>query len=398
MMQIESLRLKNFRAFQEVHLKDMPRFCVMVGANGTGKSTLFSVFAFLRDAMTTNVTAALGRLGGSRGLAEVRSRGSTGPIEIEIKLRTALTEGRSRLITYELHIDELQGRPAVTREILQYRRGSRGQPWRFLDFSRGAGEAVTNELDSVTDEKQLRREQQTLKSPDILAIKGLAQFERFPAVVALGNLIENWHLSDFHISRARPEVEAGYAEHLSREGENLSLVVEYLYKHHRPVFDEIVSRLQRRVPGVTQVEAKTTEEGRVLLKFQDGAFEDPFLARFVSDGTIKMLAYLVLLYDPAPHPLLCVEEPENQLYPSLLWDLAEEFRAYAQRGGQVFVTTHSPDFLNAVRLEEVFWLVKDRGYTQVHRAADDEQLRTYMADGDQMGYLWKQGLFPGANP
>ena len=133
-MQIESLRLKNFRAFQEVHLKDMPRFCVMVGANGTGKSTLFSVFAFLRDAMTTNVTAALGRLGGSRGLAEVRSRGSTGPIEIEIKLRTALTEGRSRLITYELHIDELQGRPAVTREILQYRRGSRGQPWRFLDF------------------------------------------------------------------------------------------------------------------------------------------------------------------------------------------------------------------------------------------------------------------------
>jgi predicted ATPase len=216
--------------------------------------------------------------------------------------------------------------------------------------------------------------------------------------VALGNLIENWHLSDFHISRARPEAEAGYAEHLSREGENLSLVVEYLFNHHAKTFAEILSRLQRRVPGITQVEAKTTEEGRVLLKFQDGSFEDPFLARYVSDGTIKMLAYLVLLYDPNPHPLLCVEEPENQLYPSLLWDLAEEFRAYAERGGQVFVTTHSPDFLNAVQLDEVFWLVKDQGYTSVHRAADDEQLRTYMADGDQMGYLWKQGLFVGAHP
>jgi predicted ATPase len=267
-----------------------------------------------------------------------------------------------------------------------------------LDFSNGSGEAVTNELDSVTDEKDLRREPQTLKSPDILAIKGLAQFERFPAVVALGNLIENWHLSDFHISRARPEAEAGYAEHLSREGENLSLVVEYLFKHHRSVFDDILARLQARVPGVTKVEAKTTEEGRVLLKFQDGAFEDPFLARYVSDGTIKMLAYLVLLFDPTPHPLLCVEEPENQLYPTLLEDLAEEFRAYAQRGGQVFVTTHSPDFLNAVNLDEVFWLVKTKGYTSVHRAKDDKQLAAYMAEGDKMGYLWKQGFFAGAKP
>lgn len=183
-------------------------------------------------------------------------------------------------------------------------------------------------------DRYLVRERQVLKRPDILAIKGLSQFERFPAVVALGNLIENWHLSDFHISRARPEQEAGYAEHLSREGDNLSLVVEYLYNNHRDVFDRILERLRARVPGITSVDAKTTEEGRVLLRFQDGAFEDPFLARFVSDGTIKMLAYLVLLHDPTPHPLLCVEEPENQLYPSLLWDLAEEFRAYAVQGGR----------------------------------------------------------------
>ena len=398
-MQIESLRLKNFRAFQDVTLKDIPRFCVMVGANGTGKSTLFSVFAFLRDAMAGNVTSALAKLGGSRGLAEVRSRGSSGPIEIELKVRTALADGRSRLITCELHIDEQDGRPVVAKEVLRYKRGNRGgRPWKFLDFAYGSGEAVTNELDKVEDESQLLREHQTLKSPDILAIKGLAQFERFPAVVALGDLIERWHLSDFHISRARPEADAGYADQLSTGGENLSLVVEYLHKNHRALFNDILGRLSRRVPGITQVEAKTTEEGRVLLKFQDGAFEDPFLARYVSDGTIKMLAYLVLLYDPAPHPLLCVEEPENQLYPSLLWDLAEEFRAYAQRGGQVFVTTHSPDFLNAVLLDEVFWLVKEKGYTQVHRAADDKQLAAYMAAGDQMGYLWSQNLFPGAHP
>ena len=398
-MQIEFIRLRNFRAFQDVTMKDIPRFCVLVGANGTGKSTLFSVFAFLRDAMAGNVTSALAKLGGSRGLQEVRSRGSKGPIEIELKVRTALADGRSRRITYELHIGEHNGRPVVAKEVLRYKRGNRGgRPWKFLDFANGTGEAVTNELDSVLDESLLTRETQTLKSPDILAIKGLAQFERFPAVVVLGNLIENWHLSDFHIDRARPEAEAGYAEHLSRGGENLSLVVDYLHHNHRPLFNDMLAKLRHRVPGITSVEAKTTEEGRVLLKFQDGAFEDPILARYVSDGTIKMLAYLVLLYDPSPHPLLCVEEPENQLYPSLLWDLAEEFRAYAHHGGQVFVTTHSPDFLNAVQLDEVFWLVKNKGYTKVFRAAEDAQLAAYVGAGDQLGYLWNQNLFPGVHP
>ncbi len=394
-MKIEYLHLKNFKAFRDVEMKDIPRFCVVVGANGSGKSTLFQVFGFLKEALASNIHAALVKLGGSKGIKEVRSRGETGNIEIEIKFRTAQDEP---LVTYFLAIGEHDGRAVVEKEILKYRRGSSGQPWHFLKFSRGKGFAVTNELDEVTDVKDLHREDQTLKAPDILAIKGLAQFERFPAVVALGNLIENWHVSDFHINRARPEQEAGYAEHLSSQGENLSLVTEFLYNRHKHRFDEICAKLAMRIPGIKEVKAKTTEEGRVLLKFQDGAFEDPFLARYVSDGTIKMFAYLVLLYDPAPHPLLCVEEPENQLYPNLLWELAEEFRTYSQRGGQVFVSTHSPDFLNATELSEVFWLVKKDGFTQIVRAQDNEQVAAYMGDGDQMGYLWEHGFFEGVDP
>lgn len=400
-MQIEYLQLKNFRAFRAVEMYDIPRLVVLVGANGTGKSTLFSVFGFLRDAMSSNVTTALEKLGGSRGFQEVRSRGTTGPIEIKLKFRTG---PRKPLVTYTLQIDEDShtGRPVVAKEILQYRRGSHGQPWRFLDFSNGKGSAVTNEIeDGITAEKDLERDEQSLKSPDILAIKGLAQFERFPAVVALGDLIERWHISDFHISSARPEQDAGYAssaKHMSREGANLSLVIQYLHNRHPDVFKVIKKKLAERVPGITDVESKKTEDARILLKFKDESFQDPFLARYVSDGTIKMLAYLILLYDPIPHPLLCVEEPENQLYPTLLLELAEEFRAYANRGGQVFVSTHSPDFLNAMQLDEVFWLQKEKGYTKVLRARDDKQLAAFMSKGDQMGYLWKQGFFPGADP
>ena len=394
-MKIESIHLKNFKAFKNVEIKKIPKMCVFVGANGTGKTTLFNVFSFLKDALTDNVHVALTRLGGGRGFQEVKSRNSTGPIEIELKFR--LTD-KSPLITYSLKINEEDGRPIIEREILQYRRGSKGQPWRFIDFSKGKGQAVINEPDQVIDEKELKREDHELKSPDILALKGLAQFEKFPASKAIGDLLENWHISDFHIQQARPERESSYAEHLSKEGENLAMVTEFLYKRHSDIFQKIIKKLKQRVPGISEVDSKITEEGRVLLRFKDGDFHDPFLARYVSDGTIKMFAYLVLLYDPKPHPLLCVEEPENQLYPKLLYELAEEFREYARKGGQVFVSTHSPDFLNGCELEEVFWLKKERGYTVVKRASDDEQITTYMNEGDKLGYLWRQGFFEGADP
>ncbi|MCB1032896.1 MAG: AAA family ATPase, partial [Acidobacteria bacterium] len=232
-----------------------------------------------------------------------------------------------------------------------------------------------------------------------LSWTGVGQFERFKAANALRQLIESWHVSDFHISSARGRKEAvGESEHLSTTGENLPRVSNYLFEQHPSVFRQILDAMAKRVPGIVSVEPRLMDDGYLTLRFKDGSFKTPFLDRYVSDGTIKMFAYLVLLYDPRPHPLLCVEEPENQLYPRLMADMAEEFRLYAQRGGQVWVSTHSPEFLNALEVEEVCWLVKKEGVAEVRRAVDDEQIVDYMAAGDKMGFLWKQGFFEGADP
>ncbi|MDC9715313.1 MAG: AAA family ATPase [Gammaproteobacteria bacterium] len=389
-MKIESIKIKNFKAFKDAEMRNIPRFCVIVGANGSGKTTLFNVFGFLRDALTTDVNTAFNKRG---GFNEVISRGCKGNIEFEIKFRAKDTYKNNPIITYSLSIAQENGKAVVDREILKYRRGQYGNPWKFLEFSKGEGYAVTNELDDTINIKELDRENQTLKSSDILAVKGLANFEKFPAVIALSELIDNWHVSDIHINEARNIQQADYAEHLSTLGENLSNVIDYLHKNHKSTLDTIIETLKQRIPGISKVEAKTIETGQVLLKIQDVSFDEPFLVRHISDGTIKMLAYLVLLYDPKPYPLLCVEEPENQLYPHLLEELAEEFRAYANRGEQVFVSTHSPDFLNAVEVDEVFLLVKDKGYTAIKRTSEDEQIKAYMDNGDKMGYLWKQGFF-----
>ena len=394
-MQIESIEIKNYRLFRDTQLTNISRLCVLVGANGTGKSTLFDVFSFLKDALATNVSKAVSKRGGYKELA---SRGfANEPIELTLQFRLAIA-GKERLVTYALKIaPDADGRTLVEREVLHYQRDPHGASCRFLDFSRGRGFAITNEEDHSRKDEELTREDQELDAPDILAIKGLGQFERFKAASAFRLMIENWHLSDFHVSDARPSQEDGFAEHLSTRGDNLPLVANFLFEHHKDRFDRVLKSMQRRVPGVSVVEPRQTEDGRLVLRFQDGSFKDPFIARHVSDGTIKMFAYLVLLNDPSPYPLLAVEEPENQLYPELLPELAEEFRDYSMRGGQVFISTHSPDFLNALALDEIYCLRKVDGFTQVTRASDSDNLRALNEAGDLPGYLWKQGLFEGLN-
>ena len=396
-MRIESIKLKNFKSFKDTKMLDIPAYCVVVGANGTGKSTLFDVFGFLKDCLTYNVKQALQVRG---GFSEVVSRGAkpNAQIEIEVKFRTEIV-GVDRLVTYLLKIGQKKGDvPIIQREVLRYKRGPYGSPFHFLDFSKGKGYAVTNEEDFEKEEEDLNREEQTI-GQDVLAVKGLGQFERFKAANTFRQLIENWHVSDFHINLARGSKDAGgYDDHLSITGDNLQLVARNIYENDMDVWGKIVKAMQKRVPGINEIEPILTQDGRLLMSFKDGSFSAPFIDKYVSDGTIKMFAYLVLLYDPDPHPLLCVEEPENQLYPKLQSELAEEFRQYANRGGQVFVSTHSPDFLNAVELDEAFWLIKEGGFTEIKRALDDEQIVAYMNDGDKLGYLWKQGFFVGVDP
>ena len=172
-MKIEKIRIQNYKALQDIEIKDLPNLCVFLGANGTGKTTLFDAFGFLSDSLKNNIKTSLNKRG---GFNEVISRGSSGEIEFEIKFRNEAIDGKKQpLITYELSIGLKNNQPIVTKEILSYRRGQTGKPYKFLDFSEGVGNAIVNEdeFETAKQEFQEKREEQKLDSPDILALKGL---------------------------------------------------------------------------------------------------------------------------------------------------------------------------------------------------------------------------------
>lgn len=385
---IEQLRVQNYRALRDIELKEITPLTVLLGANGSGKSTIFDVFNFLAECFQFGLRHAWDRRGRAK---ELRTRGQQGPILIELKYRERAGQP---IITYHLAISEGSRGPVIAEEWLQWRRGVRGQPFRFLDYKEGKGRAVSGEQPDEQDQ----RKEIPLKSPDLIAVNALGQFSDHPRVAALREFITDWYVSYLAIEDTRSQPEAGPQERLSKTGDNLSNVIQYLRETYPERLDKIFQILRSRVPRLEKVLAEAMPDGRLLLQIKDAPFDEPILARFASDGTLKMLAYLAVLHDPEPPQFIGIEEPENFLHPRLLPELAEECRA-ATEHTQLLVTTHSPFFLNAARSKEVRVLYRDsQGYTNAVRASDINGVDEFIREGASLGQLWLEGRFGMGDP
>lgn len=385
---IEYLRVQNYRALSDLELNEISPLTVFLGPNGSGKSTIFDVFAFLSESFTVGLRKAWDKRGRFR---ELRTRGAIGAIIFELKYRE---QPQSPLITYHLSIDETNNGPFVAEEWLQWRRHPRGRPFRFLDFKHGSGQVVTGEMPDEQDE----RRDEALDSPEVLAVNTLGQFARHPRVSALRRFITGWYLSYLTAESARGVPEAGPQERLSATGDNLPNVIQYLKERHPERLNRILQILSRRVPRLEKVDAEFLADGRLLLRIKDAPFEEPILAKFASDGTLKMLAYLTILYDPQPPQLVGIEEPENHLHPRLLVELAEECRE-ASAAAQLMVTTHSPFFVNGLLPEETWIIYRDaKGYTQAERSDRIAGIKEFMDHGALLGDLWAEGHFGLGDP
>ena len=385
---ITSLKVQNYRALKSIEIKELTPMTVLLGPNGSGKSTVFDVFNFLSECFQFGLRHAWDH---RLRAGELKTRGGDGPLVIELKY---LERPKTPLITYHLAIDEEQNRPVVQEEWLQWTRGGGGKPFRFLDYKRGGGRVIRGE----EPDAQATRIEVPLRAPDLIAVNTLGQLAEHPRVAALRDFITDWYVSYLSIDDARGQPEAGPQERLSKTGGNLPNVIQYLGERHPDRLNEIFRVLAERVPRLEKVLAEAMPDGRLLLQIKDAPFDRPVLSRFASDGTLKMLAYLVLLYDPEPPRFIGIEEPENFLHPRLLRPLAEECRR-ASEHSQLLITTHSPFFLDAMKPKEVRVLYRDeQGYTQVKRASDIDGINHFMETGASLGQLWNEGHFGLGNP
>ena len=385
---IEYLKVQNYRALHNLELKKITPLTVFLGPNGSGKSTIFDVFAFLSECFTESLRKAWDRRGRFR---ELRTRDSEGCIIIELKYKET---SKSPLITYHLAIAEENNRPYIAEEWLQWRRGQYGKPFRFLDFRKGEGQVISGES---PDEKGERITEQ-LASSELLAVNTLGQFAKHPRVSALRRFITGWYLSYLTADNTRSLPEAGAQERLSPTGDNLPNVIQYLKEQHPQRLEEILKTLSARIPRLEKVEALVMQDGRLLLEIKDAPFSHPILAKYASDGTLKLLAYLTVLFDPNPPQLVGIEEPENHLHPQLLPQLAEECRS-ASANTQLMITTHSPFFVDRLKPEELWVLYRDnKGFTQAKRTADMQGVKQFIENGSLLGSLWMEDFFDVGNP
>jgi len=422
MAKIEGIKIRNFRALKDVTLgklwssqqvAPLTPMTAVIGKNGVGKSTLFDAFGFLADCLKSGVEEACD-LRGRGGFERVRSQGQNGPIEFEVYYKE---EGNARPITYEISIDlDSSGRPYVQKERLRQRRKDQkhGWPFSFLVLNEGKGivwkgekegkqidEGERNfDLDEIFEtimkgenlEESRETEIVELEDKRKLGIASLGSLKQHPRISAFRRFIEGWYLSYFTPDAARSLPLVGPQKHLNIHGDNLGNVVQFMEREHAGRFQSILDRIAMKIPGVGKIDTDKAPDGRLLLRFNDKGFHDPFYAQQMSDGTLKVFAYLLLLEDPTPPPFLCIEEPENGLYHKLLEALAKEFREHAtgrKGGAQIFITTHQPYFVDALEPEEVWVLEKDAdGFAKIRRASEDETVKNLVAEGLPLGGLW----------
>ncbi|HRF10741.1 MAG TPA: AAA family ATPase [Candidatus Accumulibacter phosphatis] len=398
---IEGFRVQNYRALRDVTLgklssqqagEPLTPFTVVIGKNGVGKSTLFDAFGFVADCLSTDVESACD-VKQRGGFDRLRSMGVDEPIRFEIYYREAPLE---RPITYELAIAlDVSGRPFVESEVLKQRRKGQkhGRPYPFLRLNHGKGMVWAGE-EAVEVESEEDRAQTPVELTDTrqLGIATLGTLKEHPRIKRFRDFLKGWYLSYFTPDAARSLPGAGAQRHLNIHGDNIGNVVQFMEREHKARFKAILERIAAKIPGISSINTHVTEDKRVLLRFNDGAFGAPFFAQQMSDGTLKAFAYLLLLEDPDPPPFISIEEPENGLYHKLLEALAQEFRLHAtgkKNAPQIFVTTHQPHFVDALAPEEVWILEKGRdGYSTVRRVSEWIDVKNLVAEGLPLGGLW----------
>lgn len=404
MGKIEGIEIKNYGPLRNVILgktrthqneKALSNLVTIIGPSGNGKSTLADVFGFIADCLEMGVEAACAA-GNRGGYEKLISQGAKDPISFEIYYRETYN---TKPITYQLDIDvDNMGRPYVKEERLRQRIEKRGWPRSFLHLQEGKGYAFEGTEGGQDDDgkitgKKIEVELTDIRKPGIVTLGAMKQYSRIEKFL---QFLKSWYLCYFSPDAARKIQTSAPAPYLDRIGSNINNVAQYMYRENKKDFEKVLKEIQTKLSGIRKIEPLKLENGQITLRFWEEGFEEPFYSPRMSDGTLKLFAYYLLLHEKNPRQLVFIEEPENGLYHHYLGKLAEEMKKSVGNGyvKQLFVTTHSPFFVNTLLPDDVWVLSKDEsGFSTVKRASEYDFVQELANEGVELGDMWYSQYF-----
>jgi predicted ATPase len=373
---------------------------VVVGANASGKSNLLNALKFLQYAVKQNVDYAVNEFG---GVSEVRNkilrqREKKKPVRIYLRLEKehkATMNGQQWGVTsfdYDIRFDlrSDDASPTIESETLTADMYLKGQRQQFK-LSRDASNVRIIDPTRPKEKESEQSYQVPTQEKNRLAL-GVGFFA-LPCAM-LRYEIEGWRFFNISPDIARQPYKESIDLSLGPAGENLAVVLHQIQKRKNDL-NAIVSGLKGAVPGFKNFKtARLPVEGKLAFQIIEEGIRGPIIPSSVSDGTIRLLALLVItVWTRERSTLIAIEEPENGIHPHLSEYIIEILRM-ASKDVQLLVTTHNPDLLDYLEPEEVFLCDKVHGFTKIRTASDVEDIHVFQKHF-KLGELWVQGTLGG---
>ncbi len=338
---IRRLIVQGFRSIRsEVVDFDNPTF--FVGRNGSGKSNLVDALAFLGECMTTPLRWVFADWGRRRALTYGSSRASVpGPVE-RLGISTVLgpiddvVSGARYSVSIVPSEDDLSPYRVEREQCFIECRGEQGH-W----FDRIGSEPFRTNADGLRPQL----------SEDALALPLLGGDSRFgPLFETLAGIRTYAIVPD----RVREFQLPDRGWNLHRDGDNAASVLRRIEENNPDDLQRIGEFLGAIVPGIERIEVKPygPKLGLEFTQRWNGSPGSLVLeASSMSDGTLRTLGLLAAVYQRQTPSVMIIEEPEATIHPGALSVILDVLHHASERG-QVIVTTHSPEVLDAEWLED----------------------------------------------
>lgn len=376
-MKIESLEIENFKSIAHINIKRLDMLSVFVGNNGAGKTAIFDAMRFIRECVVNRtISLPLNRRGGFNDLLR---RNTETPV-IGFKLVVSGKKDPAHKLTYILRIEQTDSAAYVGKEDLTETKkvGRKYENFKIISYRAGKG--------YIADPKKEKRE---LQNTDI-ALGKLGEFSEYKLANAFRNYVANWYFADFFVNTMRDEsLDLVDTTKLREDCRNLREVLMAMQQENSEAYKKVVQTMNLCIADIQNIGA-TKQGNKTHLQISDSHFKNPFSELSVSDGTLKLLAYITLLAQSEKISFLMVEEPENQIYLETLSILFELFESAAFEGLQTFLSTHSPDFIKNVNSESVVIVVKQDGITSATKMVSNKPLQKYVSSVG-IAEAWRDG-------